>query len=313
MTKTPLQLQSFLANNSYKTDADWQMISAFCKDKAEFFINAAIDPKNGITASQFLEWYEHGFGSGDIVLKDGEPMMVGISHFKAATIVARLSDDKILTSDLEIATEGLKMASEGILYDFRDAMFRQGLQFSWKDLKVIEKYIPSVNERIIYHKGSEKGLGVVRDVNFQTGEIELYCYFNYTTKAIGFSMHEKGIVNLQDFWFEPMNNGDKRQSKMNGISCQRRLNSELAKHGKTWNERLHRIEPLTIQVPVGKTYWYISDKMILTQETEKGLQLSRTRANAGNYFRKRAEGLEVLAEWNESLRNKLAKPENLKK
>lgn len=313
MAKTPLQLQSFLANNSYKTDADWQMISAFCKDKAEFLINAAIDPENGITASQFLEWYEHGFGSGDIVLKDGEPMMVGISHFKAATIVARLSDDKILTSDLEMATEGLKMAPEGILYDFRDAMFRQGLQFSWKDLKVIEKYIPSVNERIIYHKGSEKGLGVVRDVNFQTGEVELYCYFNYTTKAIGFSMHEKGIVNLQDFWFEPMNNGDKRQSKMNGISCQRRLNSELAKHGKTWNERLHRIEPLVTQVPKGKKYWYITDKMTLVQEEEKGLQLTRIRANAGNYFLTRQAGEAMLAKWTEDLRDYMALPETNQK
>lgn len=99
MTKTPLQLQSFLANNSYKTDADWQMISAFCKDKAEFFINATIDPENGMTASQFLEWYEHGFGPGDIVLKDGKAMMVGISHRNALKIVAILSDDKILISD----------------------------------------------------------------------------------------------------------------------------------------------------------------------------------------------------------------------
>lgn len=313
MGKTPLQIQSFLATNAYRSEGDWQMITAFCKNKADFDIHAEINPENGLSASDFIDWYENGFGPGDIVQKDAEIIMLGISHFKAAQSVARLSDDKILIQDIEIATDGLKIAPEGIVYDFRDAMFLQELQFSWKDMKLIKKFVPEVDMRVIFHGKGIKGLGVVRDVDPKSGDVELYCYYIYETKECGFSMHEKGIVNLQDFWFEPMDNGDKRQSKMNGISCQRRLNRELGRHGKIWNERLHRIEPIVMQVPVGGSYWYINDKMMLVQDVEKGLQLSRTRANAGNYFWKRADGLETLAEWNEILRNRLAKPETNKK
>ena len=309
MSKTPLQIQSFLSCNAYRSKSDWEMIAAFCKDKAEFHIHAEIDPVNGLTASNFIDWYEHGFGAGDIVQKGDETLMLGISHFKAVQSVAKLSDGKILIQDIEIATEGLKIAPDDIQLDFRDAMFLQKLHFSWKDMKLIQKYSPKVNERVIFHGDGIKGLGVVRDVNVQTGAVELYCYFIYETKQCGFSMHERNIVNLQDFWFEPMDNGEERQSKMNGISCQRRLNRELSRYGKTWNERLHRIEPLVMQVPIGKTYWYISDKMVLLQDVEKGLLLSRTRANAGNYFWKRADGEEMLARWHEDLRNRLAKPE----
>lgn len=308
MSKTPLQIQSFLACNAYRSENDWEMIAAFCKNKAEFNIHAELDSKNGLTASDFIEWYEHGFGAGDIVQKDGETMMLGISHFKAVYAVAKLEDDKILIQDRKIATEGLKMAPESIVLDFRDALFAQGLQFSWKDMKLVEKYIPKINERIIFHGEGVKGLGVVRSIDFKTGDVELYCYFIYETGKCGFNMHEKGIVNLQDYWFEPMDNGDKRQSKMNGISCQRRLNRELGRYGKIWNERLHRVEPVTMQVPIGQRYWYINDKMVLAQDIEKGLQLSRTRANAGNYFWNQSDGLEVLAEWNEDLRERLARP-----
>lgn len=308
MSKTSLQLQSFLATNSYRSEGDWQMIAAFCKDKAAFNIHAEIDPESGLSASDFIDWYEHGFGPGDIVQKGNEIIMLGICHFKAAQGIATLQDDKVLIQDTGIAIEGLKIASEDVVLDFRDAMFIQGLQFSWKDMKLIEKYIPKVNERIIFHGNGVKGLGVVRSVEFKSGDVELYCYFIYETGQCGFSMHEKGIVNLQDYWFEPMDNGDKRQSKMNGLSCQRRLNRELGRYGKIWNERQHRIEPVVMQVPVGKSYWYINDKMMLVQDVEKGLQLSRTRANTGNYFWNRSEGIEMLAKWHEDLRERLAKP-----
>lgn len=307
MSKTNLQIQNFLVSNSYRSEADWEMISAFCQQKTDFNVNAEIDPQTGISASEFIEWYENGFGAGDVVSDGSEVYILGTSHFKAVSAIGKVSDEQVIILDTEMPVEGLKMAEEGIQLKVRDLMFSQGLQFSWKEMKLIEKYMPSVNERVIFHGKGVKGLGVVRDVDYKTGEVELYCYYIYETRQCGYNMHEKGIVNLQDFWFEPMDNGDKRQSKMNGIACQRRLNRELGKFGKVWNERLHRVEPVEIQAEVGKTYWYITDKMTLTQDVEKGLQASRTRANAGNYFLKREDGLEILTKWVEDLRERLAK------
>lgn len=310
MAKTNLQIQSFLSVNSYRSETDWEMIAAFCRDKAEFSILAEIDPENGITASEFIDWYEHGFGTGDVTEYDGRLVILGKTLRNASKIVAMLSDDKILISDLEIASEGLKMASEGDVRKFHDAMLREKLQFNWSDLRLIEKYIPKSNERVIWFGKGQKGLGVVRSVDLKTGEVELFCWFNYNTKQTGFSMHEKDVVNLRDFVFEPMELGENKFSKMNALSCQRRLNRELEHHGKTWNQPRHRVEPVNMQVEKGKRYWYISDKLALVSDIEKGLQTSRNRALAGNYFKTNVQGLEVLGRIMEVICDYLASPES---
>lgn len=310
MAKTDLQIQSFLAENSFRSKTDWEMISAFCKDKAEFSINIEYDTEQGITASDFIHWYENGFGAGDIAKIDCTVVVVGETDFKTATIVGMLSGNKILTSDNQIATERLKTASESEIRECRHLMLRDKVQFSWKDFSLIEKYVPSINERVIFHGEGVKGLGVVREIDMLTGEVELYCYYIYTTKRCGFTMHEKGICNLYDYIFEPMDNGDKRQSRMNGLSCQRRLNSELGKFGKIWNQARHRVEPVKIQVEIGKRYWYINDKLCLVSNIEKGLQLSRNRALAGNYFVNVEHGTEVLGKIMEIIREYLASPES---
>lgn len=306
MAKTDLQIQSFLVSNSYRSKTDWEMISAFCKDKAEFSIIAEFNPEDGITASDFIQWYESGFGAGDIVKTEDGLVILGKTHFKCATIVGKFSDDKILTSHSQIASEGLKMASEEEIHNCRGLLLQKRLQFCWKTYTLIEKHIPEVNERVIFHGKGTKGLGVVRSVNQLTGEVELYCYYNYTTKACGFSMHEKGIVNLHDYMFEPMDNGDKRQSKMNGISCQRRLNRELERYGRTWNQCRHRVEPISMKVDEGKRYWYINDKFQLVADTEKNNQTSTNRLLAGNYFSSHSMGLDVLGQIQEFIRDYLA-------
>lgn len=310
MAKTDLQIQSFLAENSFRSKTDWEMISAFCKDKAEFSINTEYNPEQGITASDFIHWYENGFGAGDIAKIENTVIVVGKTDFRTATIVGMVSGNKILASDNEIATESLKMASEREIKECRHLMLCDKIQFSWRNFSLVEKYVPSINERVIFHGNGVKGLGVVREIDMLTGEVELYCYYIYTTKRCGFTMHEKGICNLHDYIFEPMDNGDKRQSRMNGISCQRRLNSELGKFGKIWNQNRHRVEPVQMQVEVGKRYWYINDKFCLVSDVEKGLQLSRNRALAGNYFVKVEQGTEVLGQIIEIIRAFLASPES---
>lgn len=288
---------------------DWKMILSYCKNFGSFRICAEINPVDGVTASDFVDWFENGFGAGDVAIYEDEAVMIGKTHRNASKIVAKLSDDKISILDMEIASEGLKMANFDIADKFHDLLFQQNLQFNWKTLCLDQKFIPEINDRIIFHGNGLNGLGVVRNINRCTGDMTLYCYYIYETKACGYSMREDGIVNLKEFWFEPMDNGESRQTQKNGVSCQRRLNRELERYGKIWNERLHRIEPLSIQVENGEKYWYITDKMTLIQDVERGLQLSRTRANAGNYFRRMEDGLKVLGLLQDELRNLLASPD----
>ena len=310
MQKTDLQIQSFLESNAYKSQTDWDMISAFCKDKAEISMNIEFDPNNGITASDFIEWYEHGFGAGDILKADGQIAIVGKTNFKTATIIGTLSDDKIIPTDIQTPTAGLEMASEDEIRLFRAIMLRDRQQYSWVDYAIVEKYIPQINERILFHGCGIKGIGVVRAIDVVSGEVELYCYYIYETQQCGYTMHEKGVCNLQDFDFESLETGGWRVTNANNLACQRRLNRELARYGKTWNQARHRVEPVKMQAARGKKYWYISDNFVLKQDIEKIKGTSRHRALAGNYFTDRMRGLEVLGEINEILRNYLASPES---
>ena len=310
MAKTDLQIQSFLAANSYRSKTDWDMISAFCKDKAEFSVMTEYNPELGMTASDFIHWYENGFGAGDIAKINDNVVVVGKTNFRTAVIIGTLSDDKIHVIQTEARTERLKSASEDEIKECRHIMLRDKIQFSWKTFELVEKYIPRINDRVIFHGCGIKGLGVVREVDLISGDVELYCYYIYTTKRCGYTMHEKGVCNLHDYIFEPMDNGEQRQSRMNGISCQRRLNSELGKFGKIWNQNRHRVEPIRIQVEVGKRYWYINDKFCLVSDVEKGLQLSRNRALSGNYFCNVEHGTEVLGKIVEIIREYLASPES---
>lgn len=310
MPKTYLQIQSFLAENSYRSRTDWEMISAFCKDKTDFSINVEFNPEEGITASDFIQWYEHGFGAGDIVISDGKISILGKSDFKASTIVGIISDDKLYQTSIKKPVDGFKMPLNDDVVYCRALMLKNKLQFSWKTYSVVDKYIPAKNERVIFHGEGVRGLGVIRSIDVLSGEVDLYCYYIYETKACGYSMQEKGICNLHDYIFEPMDNGDKRQSKLNGISCQRRLNRELERFGKTWNQSRHRVEPIQMQVEHGKKYWYINDELKLVPTLENGLQTAKNRALAGNYFQDASQGTEVLGQVTEIIRNFLASPES---
>lgn len=312
MAKSTIQLKCFLSHHSFRSSIDWEMIKAYCSSIApdlKLDLKTEINSSDGLSASEFIEWYEHGFGSGDVVLTDDGPMMIGSIQNKAIFSVAKLSDNKILISHSKVSKNGLKIANKGIVDSFLDAMLRQRLQFCWKTLDLIEKFVPEDGSQVIFHGNGIKGLGIVRNVDIFTGSVILYCYFIYQTKACGYSMAEEGIVNLRDFWFEELVDGPLALSELNGRSCYVRLKNELEKHGKTWNKRLCRIEPLNLQVAKGESYWFISDKMKPEQATEKHHQLSKNRIIAGNYFRNPDDALRMLEKWQEDLRTYLARPE----
>lgn len=308
LKKNSKQIQAFLESNSYRTRIDWEMILLFARKYAgqSFRVNFEINPEDGITASDFAQWLEGGFSSGDIVDWNGKPAIIGISHFKTPTIAYYLSDDKLSSSNIKTPSGGLKMASTSMSEIFKAAMLKEHLQFNWESLTLTKRYIPKINQRVIFHGNDIEGLGVVRKVDIKTAEVELYCYYIYDTGQIGFSMHEKGIVNLNDFSFEPMDNSQDRQTDKNGIACQRRLNRELNRFGKTWNERMHRIEPVKMMAEIGSPYWYINDKLMVTKGLEKGSFVCRQRYNAGNYFLDESEALTVLMELKELIRDRLA-------
>ena len=289
--KSQFQTLSFLSQYTPKTQLDAEMIFGFLGER---FKNAKKtmsfcqhDTENILDAASLLMWFSSGFGATEVALHNGTTVMLGTCTIDTATIIGKLYDGTIESTSETVKTSELSKATEDDAKLFYSALYASRLQFDQANLTLIKKHIPCPNEKVIFYGNdfSQCGTGVVRNVNESTGDVEMYCYYLYPpANTVGYSMHERGIANLVTHIFEPMLEEDKRSSKMNGVSCLRRMNNELGKRGKVWKDKIRRVEPVSYELEPGKNYWYISDDLKIVQKEDKGTPTSHFRYLAGNYF-----------------------------
>lgn len=300
--KSQFQTLSFLSQYAPKTQLDAEMIFGFLGER---FKNAKKtmsfcqhDTQNILDAASLLMWFSNGFGATEVALYNDSTVMLGICTIDTATIIGELSNDTVNIASKSVKSSELSKATEEDAEAFYKALYASSLQFDQANLTLVKKYIPSPNEKVIFYNSdfSQCGTGVIRSVDEATGDVEMYCYYLYPpANAVGYSMHEKGIANLVTHIFEPMLEDDKRPSKMNGVSCLRRLNSELGKKGKVWKDKIKRIEPVSYELESDNDYWFINDEFKVEQKKEKGTPTSHFRYLAGNYFVTK-ESAEIMRE-----------------
>lgn len=303
--KTKRQVIDFFKSNHFATAEDCEMVSLFCQN------NCGLTPKDfpsvttpgSINSQTFIEWYRSGFGIGDIIFekKTGSYYVVSNSSTTCIQSCAILSNlcktgKKWKPKNNELDATTLSNVSEIENKAMTISLAEQGYEFDYEKKTLRKKYIPEINERVEFSRGNYIGLGVVRSINPIENSIEFFCYFIYSDKKIGYSMHESGVCDVMSFQFNPMT-----------VVAARRLNRELEKYGKVWNDKLHRVEPIDPKVAKGEKYWYISDKMTVVTDREKGTPTSHFRYIAGNYFKSYDEALEYLGKFHELLRDRLAK------
>ena len=289
--KSQFQTLSFLSQYAPKTQLDAEMIFGFLGER---FKNAKKtmsfcqhETENILDAASLLMWFSNGFGATEIALYNGTIVMLGVCTIDNTTIIGKLYDGRINIASKTVKPSELSKATEEDSEAFYKALYASRLQFDQSSLTLVKKYIPASNEKVIFYTNdfSQCGTGVVRSVDESTGDVEMYCYYLYPpANIVGYSMHEKGVANLITHIFEPMLEEDNRSSKMNGVSCLRRMNNELGKRGKVWKDKIRRIEPVSYELEPGKNYWYISDDLKIVQKEDKGTPTSHFRYLAGNYF-----------------------------
>lgn len=289
--KSQFQTLSFLSQYAPKTQLDAEMIFGFLGER---FKNAKKtmsfcqhETENILDAASLLMWFSNGFGATEIALYNDTIVILGVCTIDNTTIIGKLYDGRINIASKTVKPSELSKATEEDSEAFYKALYASKLQFDQASLTLVKKYIPAPNEKVIFYTNdfSQCGTGVVRSVDESTGDVEMYCYYLYPpANIVGYSMHEKGVANLITHIFEPMLEEDKRSSKMNGVSCLRRMNNELGKRGKVWKDKIRRIEPVSYELEPGKNYWYISDDLKIVQKEDKGTPTSHFRYLAGNYF-----------------------------
>lgn len=314
--KSQFQTLSLLSNYTPKTDLDAEFINSFLVQRFQitpktprFAPNSDASP---IDVQSFILWFENGPEALKIGRYENSIVLLGGCTLDKCEIIASLSESgELSTSPFTVEASFIQSASEEEIKSFQDALFENELQPDPNTFQLIPKYIPKIADRVVFYDYAQdiQGVGVVREITPE-GNVIFFCYFTYPTysqeKHLGFSLNEDPVYNLRSIIFENIDKENIPTTLGNSTSCFRRLGRELERVGKVWKDKLLRIEPAKVEQEVGSKYYYISDKMKVVTETEKGTPTSHIRYLAGNYFTTHMAATQMLGKINDLIRDYLA-------
>lgn len=314
--KSQFQTLSFLSNYTPKSSLDAEFIMAFLKDRFQITpktpVFAPNSDGNPLDVQSFILWFESGLEVLKIARYKSRTVLLGNCTLEQCEIIGTLLDDKSIATDcLTVNVHEISDATEAEKKAFQFALVRSKLQPDPKTLRLIPKYFPKNGERVVFYDFAmeTKGVGVAMHVD-PDYNIMFFCYFLYPTKdrpgVVRYAFREWDGFNLLEYVFENIDTDNVQSSLGNTHACYYRLRKELEKHGKVWRDKLLRVEPINGQLSKGSKYYYISDKMEVRVDIEKGTPTSRQRWNAGNYFYSRHAADQMLGDWNECLFKYLA-------
>lgn len=314
--KSQFQTLSFLSNYAPKTPLDSEFINSFLVQRFQitpktpvFALNSDANP---IDVQSFISWFESGLNALKIAFLKNEVVLLGNCTLETCEIIGSLLDDGSISTEIRtVSNAEITEATKEDVLKFYQALYDSHLQPNPGKLRLVPKYIPNPGDRVIFFDYSleVQGVGVARHIDPEY-DVMLYCYFTYPTpnhqKQIGYSLWETPGYDIRTMVFENIDKENISTTLGNSTSCFRRLGRELEKVGKVWKDKTLRIEPLKVEVAVGEKYYYISDKMEVRTETEKGTPTSHLRYLAGNYFTTHNAAMLMLNKFNEELRDYLA-------
>lgn len=314
--KSQFQTLSFLSNYTPKTAIDAEFINSFLVGRFQITPKTPIFAPNGdsnaINVESFIRWFESGSAALKIARFKNQTVLLGVCTLETCDIIGTLTPEGSISTEISsVPSQEIKEASPEEIQIFQEALRNANLQPNPSTLRLVPKYTPKFGDRVVFfdYAMEVQGVGVVRSVS-ESGAVTFFCYFTYPTnsqpKQIGYNLEEDPGYDLNSFVYECINKENISTSVGNSTSCFRRLGRELEKVGKVWKDKLLRIEPLQVEVPVGSKYYYISDKMKVVMETEKGTPTSHFRYLCGNYFTTQKAANKMLGKFNDLLRDYLA-------
>lgn len=283
---------------------DFKLISSYCMTEHKIRLHVPTtfsSDINSIDCPSFTKWLEHGFGGGDIVILEDCIGIVSESTVEESQLCFLVTTEGLVRNPQTVSNEKLYHANNEA-HDLIHKVLKESKQeFNDYYFRITEKFIPEEGDLVHFKKyGSDfEGYGVTRLVDKSTGDIVMYCYLTKDNQVF-YDMYEHiGITD--DFQFSTFKASDYPRKL---------LDAALSKVGKTWNHFLKRIEPINMKVNKGEQYWYITDKMSVAVDIEKGTSTSHKRYLVANYFRNEADAYRILSEEVELRRNYLAEPQN---
>ena len=306
--KTKEQISNFLKNRKYKSEMDFEGIKFYCKNKHGIRLRTPEcyypnpNETEAINYTMFAEWVEHGIGAGDAV-KWGDCIgLVQHADIDTLTICLKIDRNGPIFDSFSVLVQDITKADKSVLKRLKIAISKNDMQFSNKFFVMAPKIHPKPGDIVEFTSCEDEitGCGILRGYEDTEDGCKVYmnCMF-IKGGEVKYSMNEY-LGMLDDYIFEVTSTTDYPRKL---------LETELNKVGKTWNHHLRRIEPLNMKVENGESYWYISDKMDVEQDLEKGKIASHKRYLSGNYYRDPKEAQFMLKAIQDLRLQKLAEPE----
>lgn len=266
--KTLEQIIRYVSHCKFN-DQDWQKVLDFCRVKhSGGNLHRALSPISDSTFDEFMEWIDHGFGSGDIVRYGHTSGIVGSSTPSRTYLAAYLDfDGKLIVKELDVFPSKLVRLAGDARNPFEKAMFDNGLNFSPRLGKMVEMYRPKkFSYATMYDKNSGQslvGMYLESDNNgnyhFSAAIISGKLYFDYYTP-----------INCT-----PLNPSSQKEIKL--------LHQIAAKNGYILNGRTCQFVK-SIKRGEKNSYWYINDRFEVVADKDNGSKKHNDRYDVGNYF-----------------------------
>lgn len=274
--KTPDQIYRHVTHCKF-TEKDWERVKAFCNNMK---IRTARHPISTSTFDEFVDWYENGYGSGDLVkygntvgiVGDDVPAYVNKEDKNAQPtrliyLVAFLDYNKeVFINDLDIRDpQRVERLNEEESQEWKQKFFEAGLDYDIKEAHVME--IPKLKRGLYYKFPFSEG------TNFQMGMLEDVRYGKYH-----FSCYSDNGKILTDHWVD-INNVPLRSATLKDIE---RFHNQLGRSGFILDPQ----KGIYVKKPTrnGSMYWYVDELFRVCAAKNDGSKKHENRWLAGNYF-----------------------------
>lgn len=275
MAKLGDQVFRYVSFCSFSTE-DWRKVCLYCSRKDIKRLQKSQRPRSESTYGQFLEWFENGIGSGDVVKYEGLLALVSVWTPHYAKICAFMeTDGNIVPCEKQVPPETLERCCEQESNAFSYALRSQEYGFDVRSAIVFRHRNPSTGDMISYEVSGTQGIGVVNE-----------CNENYM--KLFFSIEDGMVLHSVEY-------GRKTIVFKRATPKERdELFASLERMGYKWSSKKKSLLKILPKVGKGKAYHYITDRFEIGKAIEDEKANSRLRYQNGNYFTTREEAEEFL-------------------
>ena len=266
--KTYAQILRYTSQCSFP-DEDWQKVKDFCLAIPNGGnIRKASNPIFDSSYDLFIDWFENGFGSGDLVSYGNTMGIVGDSFPEKVYLVAYLDYEKrLVINNMDILEpHRLKCLDSEKSEEWKSIFYGSGFDYNVRESQVIKIKEPQKDLLYTLSEGPGNNLRMGRYLETKEDQYHFSAYL------------ENGKIFL-DHWIN-INFTPLKKSTEKEIS---RFNNIIQRSGLIFDERQDKyIKKISEQER--NNYWYLNDRFEVVMDKDDGSIRHRKRKEVGNYF-----------------------------